>query len=249
MKKLLSLVIALIMVCSMVPAMAEKLVMSTEAGFPPYEYYDGENIVGIDVEIADAIAKKLGYEGVEVMDIAFDNVIPAVTEGKAHMAMAGLTANKERMASVYFSFPYATGIQVVIVTENSPIASVDDLFAEGANNLIGVQIATTGELYATWDIQDAGLGEVKAFATGVDAVEALKNGKVDCVIIDSAPANAFVAANEGLKILETSYVTESYAIAIAKTNVDLLGKVTAALQDLIADGTVDAIIEKYIPAE
>ena len=249
MKKLLSLVIALMLVCSMVPALAEKLVMATEATFPPYEFVDGDKITGIDVEIADAIAKKLGYEGVEVMDIAFDNVIPAVTEGKAHMAMAGLTANKERMASVYFSFPYATGIQVVIVTENSPITSVDDLFVEGANNLIGVQIATTGELYATWEIQDEGLGEVKAFANGVDAIEALKNGKVDCVIIDNAPANAFVAANEGLKILETAYAEEDYAIAIAQNNVDLLGKVTAALQDLIADGTVDTIIKKYIPAE
>ena len=249
MKKLLSLVIALIMVCSMVPAMAEKLIMSTEATFPPYEFVDGDKIVGIDVEIADAIAKKLGYEGIEVMDIAFDNVIPAVTEGKADMAMAGLTASVERMASVYFSFPYATGIQVVIVKEDSAITSVDDLFAEGANHLIGVQIATTGELYATWDIQDAGLGEVKAYANGVDAVEALKNGKVDCVIIDNEPAKAFVANNEGLKILETAYAEEDYAIAIAKDNIELLGKVSAALQDLIADGTVYAIIEKYIPAE
>ena len=249
MKKFLSLVIALMLVCSLAPAMAEKLIMSTECTFPPYEFIDGDKPAGIDIEIAEAIALKLGYEGVEVMDISFDNVIPAVTEGKAHMAMAGLTASTERMASVYFSFPYATGIQVVIVPENSPIASVDDLFAEGANHLIGVQIATTGELYATWDIQDAGLGEVKAYPNGVDAVEALKNGKVDCVIIDNEPAKAFVAANEGLKILETAYAEEDYAIAIAKDNVELLGKVTAALQDLIADGTVDTIIKKYIPAE
>ena len=249
MKKFLSLVIALMLVCSLAPAMAEKLIMSTECTFPPYEFIDGDKPAGIDIEIAEAIALKLGYEGVEVMDISFDNVIPAVTEGKAHMAMAGLTASTERMASVYFSFPYATGIQVVIVPENSPIASVDDLFAEGANHLIGVQIATTGELYATWDIQDAGLGEVKAYPNGVDAVEALKNGKVDCVIIDNEPAKAFVAANEGLKILETAYAEEDYAIAIAKDNVELLGKVTAALQDLIADGTVQSIVDKYISAE
>lgn len=248
MKKFLSLVIALMMVCSLAPAMAEKLVMSTEATFPPYEYYDGTEIVGIDVEIANAIALKLGYEGVEVKDIAFDNVIPAVTEGTAQIAMAGLTANAERMASVYFSFPYATGIQVVIVPENSPITSVDDLFADGANHTVGVQIATTGEIYATGDIQDAGLGEVKAFANGVDAIEALKNGKVDCVIIDNEPAKAFVANNEGLKILETAYAEEDYAIAISKDNVELLGKVSAALQDLIADGTVQTIIDKYINA-
>ena len=246
MKKFFSLIIALMLVCSLAPAMADKLVMSTEATFPPYEFVDGENIVGIDVEIADAIAKKLGYEGVEVMDIAFDNVIPAVTEGKADIAMAGLTANKERMASVYFSFPYATGIQVIIVKEDSPIKTVDDLFE--ANPVIGVQIATTGDIYAGWDFEDEGLGKVSRFNTGVDAVEALKNGKVDCVMIDSEPAKAFVAANEGLKILETAYAEEDYAIAVAKNNVELLGKVSAALQELIADGTVATIVEKYIPA-
>ena len=247
MKKLLSLVIALIMVCSMVPAMAEFLTVATEATFPPYEFMDGENIVGIDVEIADAIAKKLGYEGVKISDIAFDNIIPSVTEGKADMALAGLTATTERMNSVYFSFPYTTGIQVVIVTENSPIKSVDDLFT--CNPVIGVQMATTGDLYSTGDIEDEGLGKVARFANGVDAIEALKNGKVDCVMIDSEPAKAFVAANEGLMILESAYAEEDYAIDISKDNVYLLGKVTAALQDLIADGTVQAIIDKYISAE
>ena len=247
MKKLISLVVALMMVCSMVPALAEKLVIATEATFPPYEFVDGDNYAGIDIEIAEAIAKKLGYEGIEVMDIAFDNVIPAVTEGKAHMAMAGLTANAERMASVYFSFPYATGIQVIIVKEDSPIKTVDDLFE--ANPVIGVQIATTGDIYAGWDFEDEGLGKVSRFNTGVDAVEALKNGKIDCVMIDSEPAKAFVANNEGLKILESAYAEEDYAIAIAKENVELLGKVTAALQDLIADGTVQKIVDKFIPAE
>jgi len=246
MKKLLSLVFALMMICCSIPAMAEYLIVSTEATFPPYEFYDGENIVGIDVEIADAIAKKLGYEGAQINDIAFDNIIPSVTEGKAHMALAGLTATTERMNSVYFSFPYATGIQVVIVAEGSSITSVDDLFT--CNPVIGVQMATTGDLYSTWDIEDAGLGKVARFNNGVDAIEALKNGKVDCVMIDSEPAKAFVAANEGLKILETAYAEEDYAIAIAKDNVELLGKVTAALQDLIADGTVQSIIDKYINA-
>ena len=249
MKKLFALAIALMMIFSVTAAMAEKLVVSTECTFPPYEFIDGDKYAGIDIEIAEAIALKLGYEGIEVNDIAFDNVIPSVTEGKADIAMAGLTANSERMQSVYFSFPYATGIQVIIVTENSPITSVDDLFAEGANHLIGAQIATTGELYATWEIQDEGLGEVKAYPTGVDAIEALKNGKVDCVIIDNEPAKTFVANNEGLKILETAYAEEDYAIAVSKDNVELLGKVSAALQDLIADGTVQKIIDKYISAE
>lgn len=247
MKKFLSLVIALMLVCSLAPAMAEKLIISTECTFPPYEYYDGANIVGIDIEIAEAIALKLGYEGIEVKDIAFDNVIPAVTEGTAHIAMAGLTANAERMNSVYFSFPYATGIQVIIVKEDSPIKTIDDLFT--CNPVIGVQMATTGDIYAGWDFEDTGSGKVSRFPNGVDAIEALKNGKVDCVMIDNEPAKAFVANNEGLKILESAYAEEDYAIAISKDNIDLLGKVSAALQDLIADGTVDAIIEKYIPAE
>jgi len=241
---------ALLMVCSLVPAMAEKLVVSTEATFPPYESKDDTaplGYVGIDIEIAEAIALKLGYEGIEVLDIAFDNVIPAVTEGKADMAMAGLTATADRMNSVYFSFPYATGIQVIIVKEDSPIKTIDDLST--CNPVIGVQMATTGDIYAGWDFEDEGLGKVSRFNTGVDAIEALKNGKIDCVMIDNEPAKAFVANNEGLKILESAYAEEDYAIAIDKNNVELLGKVTAALQDLIADGTVQKIIDKYIPAE
>lgn len=246
MKKLFALMMTVIMLMSATSALAEKLVVSTECTFPPYEFIDGDKPVGIDIEVAEAIALKLGYEGIEVMDIAFDNVIPAVTEGKADIAMAGLTATTERMASVYFSFPYATGIQVIIVKEDSAIASIDDLFT--CNPVIGVQMATTGDLYSTWDIEDEGLGKVSRFANGVDAVEALKNGKVDCVMIDSEPAKAFVAANEGLKILESAYAEEDYAIAVAKDNVELLGKVTAALQDLIADGTVQSIVDKYINA-
>ena len=252
MKKFAAILMALMMLLSMT-AFAEEgnyLVMATEATFPPYEFYgEGEEIVGIDVEIADAIAKKLGYDGVKVDDVAFDSIIPAVTEGKADVALAGLTATAERMNSVYFSFPYTTSTQVVIVKEGSPIVSVDDLFVEGNNYAIGAQLGTTGYLYATWDIEEAGLGTVESYPSYVDAVEALKNGKVDCVLCDAAPAAEFVKANEGLVILETEYVVESYAIAVAKNNPELLGKVSGALQDLIADGTVDAIIEKYIPAE
>ncbi len=248
MKKLLALVMTLCLLCA-TSAMAETLTVATNAAFPPYEYYDGETPVGIDIEIADAIAKKLGYEGAVVADMDFDSIISAVQSGKADFAMAGMTATPERMANVYFSFPYATGIQVVIVKEDSPITSADDLFEEGKNYTIGVQLSTTGDLYTTWDIEDEGLGTVSRFNTGNDAVMALISGKVDCVVIDNEPAKAFVAANEGLKILDTEYVEESYAIAVSQGNVDLLGKITAALQDLIADGTVDAIIEKYIPAE
>ena len=226
-------------------AASGKLTMATEATFPPYEYYDGDAIVGIDVEVAQAIAAKLGME-LEVTDIAFDSIIPGVQTGKYDMGMAGMTVTDERKEQVNFSDSYATGVQVVIVKDDSAIASVDDLFADGANTVVGTQAGTTGFIYATSDIEDAGLGTVKSFGKTTDAVEALKNGQVDCVILDNEPAKALVAANEGLHILDTEYAVEDYAIAIAKENTDLLEKVNKALAELTADGTLQSIVDKYI---
>ena len=226
-------------------AASGKLTMATEATFPPYEYYDGDAIVGIDVEVAQAIAAKLGME-LEVTDIAFDSIIPGVQTGKYDMGMAGMTVTDERKEQVNFSDSYATGVQVVIVKDDSAIASVDDLFADGANTVVGTQAGTTGFIYATSDIEDAGLGTVKSFGKTTDAVEALKNGQVDCVILDNEPAKALVAANEGLHILDTEYAVEDYAIAIAKENTDLLDKVNAALAELKDDGTLQSIVDKYI---
>ena len=249
MKKVFAIALALLLACASVTAMAETLTMATNAAFPPYEFIgDDGKPTGIDVEIADAIAKKLGYDGVEVLDMEFDSVVTAVSSGSAMVAMAGLTATPERMNNVYFTFPYAKGIQSIIVKEGSPIASVDDLFVEGNNYTVGVQLSTTGDIYSTGDLEDAGLATISRFSTGNDAVMALISGKVDCVIIDNEPAKAYVAANEGLTILDTNYAEEDYAIGISKDNVELLGKVNAALQDLIADGTVDSIISKYINA-
>ena len=224
------------------------LTMATNAEFPPYEYYEGDTVTGIDVEIAQAIAVKLGLT-LQVEDMEFDSVISAVQGGKADIGMAGMTVTEERLEEVSFTESYATGVQVIIVTEDSDITSADDLFAEGANHTIGVQLATTGDLYTTEDIEAAGLGTVDRYNKGADAVMALKNGKVDCVVIDNEPAKAFVEANEGLKILETEYVTEDYAIAVSKDNEALHSAVDAALQELIADGTVQSIIDKYITAE
>jgi len=170
-----------------------ELRMGTNAEFPPYEYYEGDKVVGIDAEIAAAIADKLGMKLV-IEDMAFDSIIAAVQTGKVDMGMAGMTVTEERKQSVNFSDTYATGVQVVIVREDSPITSVDDLFAEGASNTIGVQSGTTGDLYATRDIEDAGLGKVERFNKGADAVQALVSGKIDCVIIDNEPAKAFVEA-------------------------------------------------------
>lgn len=223
------------------------LVLATSADFPPYEYHEGQEIVGIDAEIAKALGEKLGYE-IQIEDMNFDAIIPSVVSGKADIAMAGLTVTPERQESVDFTESYATGVQVVIVKEDSPITSVDDLFAEGANHTVGVQTATTGDLYTTGDIEGAGLGKVERYTKGADAVAALTSGKIDCVVIDNEPAKAFVEANEGLKILDTEYITEDYAIALAKGS-ELTESINAALQELKADGTVQSIIDKYITAE
>ena len=255
MKKILALVLA-IMFCLSGLAFADEakpqLHMGTNANFPPYEYHeyidDVDTIVGIDAEIAAAVAEYLGYELV-IEDMEFGAIITAVQTGKIDFGMAGMTVTEERLQSVNFSDTYATGIQAIIVPEGSEITSADDLFAEGKNYIIGVQESTTGDLYCTWDIEDEGLGTVDRYKNGADAVQSLVTGKVDCVVIDNEPAKAFVAANEGLLILETAYAVEDYAIAIAKDNAELLEKVNEALKALTEDGTIPAIIEKYIPAE
>lgn len=222
------------------------LVMATNAAFPPYEYVEGDEIVGIDAEIAQAIADDLGMT-LQIDDMDFDSIIPAVQGGKADMGVAGMTDTEDRRKNVDFSDSYATGVQVIIVTEDSDIAGPDDL--EG--KLIGVQQGTTGHIYCSDTPENGGFGEenVMAYPNGASAVEALKTGKVDCVVIDNEPAKAFVEANEGLKILDTEFVTEDYAIAIAKDNPELLEKVNASLAKLKAEGTLQEIVDKYIKAE
>lgn len=219
----------------------EKLVMATNAEFPPYEYYEGGEVVGIDAEVAAAIADKLGME-LEISDMAFDSILVAVQSGQADMGMAGMTVTPDRLENADFSTTYATAHQVVIVKEDSPIATLDDL----AGNKIGVQTNTTGDIYATDDFGDEA---VMRYNKGADAVVALNQDMIQAVLIDLEPAKSFVAANPGLKILETEYATEEYAIAFAKNNTELLEKVDAALQELIADGTVQQIVDKYISAE
>jgi len=249
MKKLTALVLAVLMMTGMVSAMAEgTLTWATNAEFPPYEYIEGGEVVGIDAEIAAAIAQKLGMTAVPD-NMEFDSIISSVKGGKVDMALAGMTVTDERLEEVNFTSTYATGVQVIIVTEDSPITSPDDLTKEGANNIIGVQLSTTGDLYATWNIEDAGLGTVDRYAKGADAVMALKNGKVNCVIIDNEPAKVFVAENEGLKILESAYAVEEYAIAVNKDNVELYNKIEGALKELLEDGTVQKILDKYIVAQ
>ena len=255
MKKSLVVLVTVLMTLCLVGCGAKKeeatqteekktLYMATEATFQPYEFYDGDKIVGIDVEIAKAICDKLGYE-LEVVDTEFDSIIPGIQEGKYDFGMAGMTVTDERKEQVNFSDSYATGVQVVIVKEGSEITSVDDLFGDKFYT-IGTQSGTTGFLYATWDIADEGLGTVNDYKKTTDAAQALVNGQIDCVLLDNEPAKAIVANNEGLKILDTEYAVEDYAIALAKENAELLNVMNNALKELIADGTVNKIVTKYI---
>ena len=218
-----------------------KLIMSTNAAFPPYEMVaDDGSIEGIDVEIAGAIAEKLGLELV-VEDMDFDAALLAVQEGKSDIIMAGVSVTEDRLMVMNFSDTYATGVQSVIVKEGSDV-TMDNL----ADKMIGTQRGTTGYIYASDDYGD---DHVTAYDNGASAVQALLNGQVDCVIIDNAPAQEFVAANPGLTLLDGSWVEEEYAIGLNKDNTALLEAVNAALAELTADGTVQAIIDSYISAE
>ncbi len=224
-----------------------KLIMSTNAQFPPYEMVaDDGSFEGIDVEMAGAIAEKLGLELV-IDDMDFDAALVGVQQGKSDIVMAGVTVTDERLEVMSFSSSYATGIQVVIVKEGSEIASIDDL--EGKQ--IGCQRGTTGYIYCSDTPENGGYGEdaVTAYDDGATAVQALLNGQVDCVVIDNAPAMEYVKNNPGLKILDTEFAVENYAIGMAKGNEALLEAVNSALDEIIADGTAQAIIDKYISAE
>ena len=217
-----------------------KLVMGTNATFPPYEFYQDGKIVGIDAEIAQAIADKLGLELV-IEDMDFNSIITAVVSDGVDIGLAGMTVTEERLESVNFSTSYATGIQSVIIVDGSGIETLDDL----AGKKIGVQLSTTGDIYASDEYGD---DNVVKYNKGADAVIALIGGDVDAVIIDNEPAKSFVAANDGIHILEgdNEYAIEDYAICVDKGNTELLNKIDAAIKDLTKDGTIAAIVAKYI---
>lgn len=265
MKKLLALILAVLMLVTCFAGCGakkddNKLVMATNAAFPPYEFKDdGGEFAGIDVEIAGLIAKELGLE-LEIVDIEFGAIIAGVQTGKYDIGMAGLTVTDERKESVNFTNSYAKGIQSVIVKADSPYASFEDFYTgfddagdpAGVKDgiKIGVQQDTTGDIYSSDAPENWGFGEdkVERYKTGADAVEALKAGKVTAVIIDNEPAKSFVNANTGLKILDGSYAEEDYAIAINKADTELLDKINAALKKLTDDGSIAKIVNKYIPA-
>ena len=224
-----------------------KLTMSTNASFPPYEMVaDDGSFEGIDVEVAGAIAEKLGLE-LQVDDMGFDAALQAAQTGKSDMVMAGVTVTEERQAVMDFSNSYANGVQVVIVKEGSPIQTVDDL----ANaNMIGCQMGTTGYIFCSDTVENGGFGEdhVTPYDDGAAAVQALMNGQIDAVVIDNKPAQEYVAANPGLKILDGEFTNEDYAIGVAKGNTALLDAINGALEELTADGTIQSIVDKYISA-
>ena len=242
MKKFLCLAAGLLMIASLAACTSKKdeLVMATNAEFPPYEFHEGDKIVGIDVEICQAIADELGKELV-IEDMAFDSVITSVYTGKADLGAAGLTITEDRLKNINFSDPYATAAQVIIIKEDSDIASPDDLVGK----TIGVQLGTTGDIYAE-DIEDATL---ERYNKGFEAVQALLQGKIDAVIIDNEPAKVYVSQNEGLKIVDEAFTYEEYAIAIAKDNTKLLNDVNAAIKKLKDSGKLDEIVAKYISAD
>ncbi|MDY2694960.1 transporter substrate-binding domain-containing protein [Gemmiger sp.] len=219
-----------------------KLTMSTNAAFPPYESTDDNgNFVGIDIDVATAIAEPLGLE-LQVDDMDFDAALLAAQNGKSDLVMAGVTVTEDRQLVMDFSDSYATGIQSIIVKEDSDVATPDDL----ADKMIGTQRGTTGYIYCSDDFGDE---HVTPYDDGLTAVQALVNGQVDAVVIDNAPAKEFVAANPGLKILDTAYAEEDYAIGVAKGNTAMLDAINGALEELKNDGTLQAIIDKYIKAE
>ena len=263
MKKFFCVALSVLMVCGMLAACggakeepkadaafttieSGKLIMSTNAAFPPYEMVaDDGSFEGIDVEVAGAIAKKLGLELV-IDDMDFDAALLAVQQGKSDIVMAGVSVTEKRLLVMDFSNSYATGVQVVIVKEGSDV-TMDNL----GEKMIGTQRGTTGYLYASDTPENGGYGEdhVTAYENGMTAVQALINGQVDCVIIDKAPALEYVASNPGLTILEGNWVKEQYAIGFGKGNTALKDAVNQALAELIADGTVQGIIDKYIKAD
>lgn len=217
---------------------AGKIVMLTNAAFPPFEYLGDDNKpAGVDVDIAQAVADELGVT-LEVVDMDFDGIVPAIQSGQGDLGVAGMTNTPERANSVGFSINYVSTTQMIIVQEGSDIKTPDDLVGK----TIGVQMGTTGDIFAS-DIEDANM---QRFKTGPDAGLALGNGQIDAIVIDAMPAAQIAAAGSGLIVLEEPLTEEQYAIAIAKENTDLKEVVDKVLQKMLDDGSIDKLIEKHL---
>lgn len=273
MKKVLAIVLAAVLLMSMGLLAGcgetdkdqgdakEKLIMATNAAFPPYEFVDDNGeFAGIDVEIAALIAAELGMD-LEIKNVDFGVILGGVQSEKYDIGMAGMTVTDERKEQVNFSSTYAKAKQVVIVKEDSTYASYEDFYTgyttvdgeevpAGVKDgiKIGVQQDTTGDIYSSDEPANWGFGEsnVTRYKTGALAVEDLKQGRLTAVIIDNEPAKEFVNQNPGLKILEGAYADEEYAIAINKNDTELLQKVNDALKKFTDNGEIQKIVDKYI---
>ena len=215
------------------------LVVATNAEFPPYEYVDNGKITGIDMDMMQAVCDELGME-LKIENMKFDSIIAAVNAGKADIGAAGMTVTDERKKNVDFSDSYTTSKQVIIVFDDE-IDSVDDLIGK----TIGVQLGTTGDIYAT-DYENDGTAKVERYSKAADAVQALKQKKIDCVILDEQPAKSFVLKNNDIRIIDEEFTLEDYALCLKKGNTELLDKINAALKKLKEDGTISSIITNYI---
>lgn len=253
MKKTLAIVLCIVMCAALLaacgssakPAAAEEktLIVATNVAFPPYEYYENEKAVGIDIDIMQAICDKLGYK-MQVDDMEFGSIIIAVQTGKADVGAGGLTITEERKQSVDFATPYETTVQMIITLKGSELTEGAQLEAEGASYKIAVQQDTTGDYYAS-DLETAGKATVERYKSAADAVLALTSGKVDCVVVDGGPAAEFVARDDTLTTFESACTKEEYGFCFAKDNTELFEAFDAALKEMLADGTVDAVFAKY----
>ena len=237
MKRLCLIIFIMILMCGCTKKNENQLVMVTEAGFAPYEYYENGEVVGVDVDIAKEIAKYLGKKLV-VKDIAFDSIINEVKTGKADFGAAGISYSDDRAKNVDFSINYAVSKQVVIVNNNSSITNVNGI----SNKKIAVQLGSIADTFVTEKYKSANVVRQKKYLA---AIEDLKVGKVDCVVMDELPAKEIVSKNEGIKILDGSLTNDSYGMVVKKGNKELLDAINMVLQNLKDEGKIDEFIIKH----
>lgn len=243
MKKIIMTVIALAALFSFSCSKSNDVIkMGTNAAFPPFEYTLGTDVVGFDVTVSQLISRDYGKK-LKVVDMNFDGLIAALQSGSIDFIAAGMTATEERRKNVDFSEPYYLSKQTIIVkASDKTVASVNDL----KGKVVGVQAGTTGELFATEEIE--GLN-VKSFKTGIDAALALKNGAIEAIIIDELPAQEIVRRNVELKLVDDDFYTDEYAIAVKKGNTELLNSINKTIEKIKADGTYQKLIDAYMPLD
>ncbi|MEE3410526.1 MAG: basic amino acid ABC transporter substrate-binding protein [Treponema sp.] len=243
MKKLLFILVALGSLLSFSCGNKANVVkMGTNAAFPPFEWVEGKEVVGFDVTLSNLIANDYG-KTLKVVDMSFDGLIAALQAGSVDFIASGMTATEERRKSVDFSDPYYSSKQTIIVrVSNKSVSSVADL--KGMS--IGVQAATTGEIYATEEIEGA---SVKSFRTVIDAALALKNSAIEAIIIDELPAKEIVKVNPELKIVDDDFFTDEYAIAVKKGNTELLNSINNTIRTIKANGIYQKMLEAYMPLD